>query len=32
MQGRYAVAGYQNILCGSRRAANAEVLGHGTAG
>ena len=31
VQGQHAVAGYQNILCGSRRAANAEVLGHGTA-
>ena len=27
MQGQHAVAGYQNILCGSRGAANAEVLG-----
>ena len=28
VQGQHAVAGYQNILCGSRGAANAEVLGH----
>ena len=27
VQGQHAVAGYQNILCGSRGAANAEVLG-----
>ena len=27
VQSQHAVAGHQNILCSSRRAANAEVLG-----